>query len=58
MTTEEILKEYNRIIDEFYISNPFHSLTDFEKNVLELNKREELWSLERYQWNQCTETTP
>ena len=40
MTTEEMLKEYNRIINQFYISNPFHSLTDFEKNVLELNKKE------------------
>jgi len=42
LTTKELLKEYNSIVDEFYKSNTLHSLTDFEEIVLELNKREEL----------------
>jgi len=42
LTTKELLKEYNSIVDVFYKSNTLHSHTDFVESVLELNKREEL----------------
>ena len=42
LTTEELIKEYNLIIDEYYKTNQVHSLTDFEEIILELNKREQI----------------
>ena len=42
LTTKELQKEYNLIVDEYYKTNQIHSLTDFEEIVLELNKRESI----------------
>jgi hypothetical protein len=42
LTTKELIKEYNLIVDEYYKTNQIHSLTDFEEIVLELNKREQI----------------
>ena len=42
LTTKELIKEYNLIIDEYYKTNQVHSLTDFEEIILELNKREQI----------------
>ena len=42
LTTKELIKEYNLIVDEYYKTNQVHSLTDFEEIVLELNKREQI----------------
>jgi|SaaInl85LU_5_DNA_1037374.scaffolds.fasta_scaffold369861_1 hypothetical protein len=42
LTTKELIKEYNLIIDEYYKTNQVHSLSDFEEIILELNKRQEI----------------
>ena len=42
LTTKELIKEYNLIIDEYYKTNKVHLLTDFEEIILELNKRESI----------------
>ncbi len=42
LTTKELIKEYNLIIDNWYKTNQIHSLSDFEEIILELNKRQEI----------------
>lgn len=42
LSTKELIKEYNSIIDEHYNTNQVHSLTDFEEIVIELHKREQM----------------
>ena len=42
LTTKELIKEYNLIIDEYYKTNQVHLLIYFEEIILELNKRESI----------------